>query len=237
MRVLIVGYGSIGKRHEIICRLVDPECEIVLLTRNKFCQPKHAFYVTDSLDEALKLNPDCAVIASPATFHVRHVLALIKSGCDCLVEKPLADNLRDALTMQSVIKSSGQILQVGYNLRYDPCLHRVKEIIDKGLYGSLLHVRCEFGQYLPDWRPDKDYKTCVSANRFLGGGILLEMSHEINYLSWIIGQIKWVSAWVGHIGCLDIDVEDTALLRIGMLKREKEIGEIGCECECGCVSA
>lgn len=223
MKVLIVGYGSIGRRHERICRLVDPECEIVLLTRNKYCQTKHASHVTDSLDEAIKFHPDCAIIASPATFHVEHVLALIKSGCDCLVEKPVADNLRDALRMQSAMKDSSRILQVGYNLRYDVCLNHVKEIIDKGIYGSLLHVRCEFGQYLPDWRPDKDYRSCVSANKFLGGGILLEMSHEVNYLSWLIGPIKWVSAWVGQIGNLDIDVEDTALLRIGMLKGEKEI--------------
>lgn len=223
MKILIVGYGSIGKRHELICKTYDPNCEIIIVTRNKFCSTLFPCYVTDSLDEGIAQKPNIAIIASPASFHVQHAVALISAGCHCLIEKPVADNLQNAKELLEMEKRSGLVIQVGYNLRYDRCLIELRKIIHDRVYGNLLNVRCEFGQYLPEWRPEIDYRKSVSAQRSLGGGILLEMSHEIDYLSWIVGQTVWISAWVDKIGSLEIDVEDTALLHLGMLHKGKEI--------------
>jgi predicted dehydrogenase len=74
----------------------------------------------------------------------------------------------------------------GYNLRFSYSLKRFNELIKKKIVGKILSVRCEVGQYLPDWRPNKDFRKTVSANKRLGGGVLLELSHEIDYLRWIL---------------------------------------------------
>lgn len=223
MKILIVGYGSIGKRHELICKTIDPSCEIIVVTRNHLCSARYAYYVTRSLRDGIAQKPDFAIIASPANLHVQHAITLIRAGCDCLVEKPLADNLQEPLELLTLNKTHKRIVQVGYNLRYNSCLIKIRKMIDDGVYGNLLSVRCEFGQYLPDWRPGFDYRQSVSAQKSLGGGILLEMSHEIDYLSWIVGETEWVSAWIGTIGSLDIDVEDTAHLRLGMIHKRTEV--------------
>jgi predicted dehydrogenase len=78
---------------------------------------------------------------------------------------------------------------------------------------------------LPDWRPNEDYRIGVSSNKFLGGGVLLELSHEIDYLRWIFGDIKWVRSWFGNVSNLEIDVEDTAFLLLG-IKRYNTTNEI-----------
>lgn len=223
MKIAIVGYGSIGKRHETICKSEIPECEIILITRNKQVDSPYNSFTTDSLDHAVYLKPDWAVVASPSSLHIQHALKLVEAGCDCLVEKPIATNFSGIHDLRSVAQKRGCIVQVAYNLRYDPCLIEAKRLINSQLYGPLLSVRCDFGQYLPDWRPGQDYRETVSAKRSLGGGILLEMSHEIDYLSWIVGRPIWVSSWIEKIGKLDIDVEDTALLRIGMNHRNREV--------------
>jgi predicted dehydrogenase len=79
-----------------------------------------------------------------------------------------------------------------------------------------LSIRCETGQHLETWRPGSDYRLGVSARRELGGGVLLELSHELDYLRWIFGDIDWVSAWMGRQSTMEINVEDTAHLLLGV---------------------
>jgi predicted dehydrogenase len=83
------------------------------------------------------------------------------------------------------------------------------------MIGAVLSIRCEVGQSLVSWRENSDYREGVSARREMGGGVLLELSHEIDYLAWIFGRINWVSAWIGKQSNLEIDVEDTAHLLLG----------------------
>ena len=107
------------------------------------------------------------------------------------------------------------LLQVGYNLRFLPSLREFRTRIAKGAIGRILSVRCEFGQYLPSWRPDSNYRETVSAQKKLGGGVLLELSHELDYLRWVFGEIAWVNARLSQQSSLAVDVEDTAHLILG----------------------
>ena len=108
----------------------------------------------------------------------------------------------------------------GYNLRFSPSLMYFNELIKKNIVGQILSVRCEVGQYLPEWRPNKDYRKTVSANFHLGGGVLLELSHEIDYLRWIFGEVDWVRATLAQQSSLVFDVEDSAHLTLGFLPNE-----------------
>lgn len=107
------------------------------------------------------------------------------------------------------------VLLTGYNLRFLPSLQTFRELLHANTIGTPISVRCEIGQYLPNWRPNLDYRHSVSAQRALGGGALLELSHELDYLRWIFGEVEWVSASLSRQSTLEIDVEDTAHLTLG----------------------
>ena len=169
-KIVIVGYGSIGRRHEIVCRAIDPEFEIFILSRNKSGLSDLNSKFINSVEKVYSLKPDYAIIASPSSFHVADTLKMIEMGCNCLVEKPLSNKQEDVYELELNAHKKKKIIQVGYNLRYDPCLIKAKQLIDEQIYGSLISIRCEFGQYLPDWRPNQDYKKSVSAKGVLAVG-------------------------------------------------------------------
>jgi len=220
-RVLIVGYGSIGQRHLRIVRESLPDSTIMVFRHQPTTDiPEMANFVTSSIDDVLSFAPEAAIVANPAPFHLDIAKALAEMGCHLLIEKPISNKSDRVKDLLETVRVTGVICQVGYNLRYLPSLSRFHDLINEGLVGQPLSVRCEIGQYLPNWRPDTDYRTGVSARSDLGGGVLLELSHEIDYLRWIFGDIEWVSGWVGNVGDLDIDVEDTAHLVLGFQSEE-----------------
>lgn len=217
-RILIVGHGSIGKRHLRIVRSSLPDADIRVL-RHQPCTetPELANGCFGSLADALAFSPELAVLANPAPFHLAIARPLAESGCHLLIEKPLADKPDAVRALLDTTTAHGVILQVGYNLRFLPSLVRFRDLVRAKRLGRTLSVRCEIGQYLPSWRPGTDYRLGVSARSELGGGVLLELSHELDYLRWIFGEIAWVNAWTGKLSGLEIDVEDTAHLTLGHL--------------------
>lgn len=216
-RVLIVGYGSIGQLHLRIIRKSLPNAKIMIFRHRPTTDiPEMANLVTSSMDDVRSFEPEVATVANPAPFHLEIAKTLAEMGCHLLIEKPISDTSDRVEDLLETVRAAGVICQVGYNLRYLPSLSRFRDLINKGLVGRPFSVRCEIGQHLPNWRPDSDYRTGVSARRDLGGGVLLELSHEIDYLRWILGDVEWVRSWVGNVGDLDIDVEDTAYLILGL---------------------
>lgn len=227
-RLLIIGYGSAGKRHLEIAQGLLPQAKIWILRRSK--PPKQntkksgCFY---DLERALRLAPQVAVVANPATFRVKISTQLASAGCHLLIEKPVASGIRGVKALLKNAETRKIVLQVGYNLRFLDSLKKFRQKIRSGVIGRILSVHAEVGQYLPFWRPGVDYRKTVSANANLGGGVLLELSHEIDYLRWIFGPIKWASAWCGSVSNLDIDVEDSARVTFGFQKGIMAHGAVG----------
>jgi len=215
-RALIVGLGSIGQRHLRIARFLLPSADIRILRHQK-CEsvPEYADSCISSIDEALDFAPQAAVISSPSTFHMQTAQPLAEAGVHLLVEKPLAASLEGVGRLLSTCAARKLVLMTAYNLRFLPSLQEYRRLIQSGRIGRVISVRCEIGQYLPSWRPASDYRQGVSASRALGGGALLELSHEIDYLRWIFGEVAWVQASLSRQSDLEIDVEDTAHLILG----------------------
>lgn len=212
-RVLLVGYGSIGQRHLRIVRESLPDVAIMVFRHQPTTEiPEMANLVSSSMDEVHSFAPQVAIVANPAPFHLEIANVLAGMGCHLLIEKPVSAKSDGVADFLDTVRASGVICQVGYNLRYLPSLSRFRNLINEGLVGRPLSARCEVGQYLPNWRPDSDYRNGVSARSDMAGGVLLELSHEIDYLRWIFGDVEGVRSWVGNVGNLDIDVEDTAHL-------------------------
>lgn len=215
-RILIVGLGSIGKRHLRLAREFFPKADIKVL-RHQPCDyiPEHANGCFTTLAQAIHFAPQIAVIASPATHHIDTARALAEVGVHLLVEKPLSATTDGVAQLLKTCISQKVILLTGYNLRFLSSLQRFREMLNENVIGKVLSVRCEIGQYLPSWRPDADYRKAVSAQHTLGGGALLELSHELDYLRWIFGEVEWVKATLSRQSALEIDVEDTAHLIVG----------------------
>lgn len=223
-RILIVGLGSIGKRHLSLARDLFPKADIRILRHEANVDlPPLSNGCFSMLDEALAFSPQLAVIANPAPFHVTVSKALADLGCNLLIEKPLADTWRAAIPMVKLTKRRKQVFLLGYNLRYLPSLQQFRQAFQSGLIGRALSVRCEIGQYLPSWRPGSDYRKSVSARRELGGGVLLELSHELDYLCWLFGDVQWIRATLASQSELDIDVEDTAHLTLGFTLQSRPV--------------
>lgn len=172
------------------------------------------------MDQAVEFAPHIAVIANPAPFHVASAQRLADSGTHLLVEKPIAACVDGVARLLDSVWERGTILLTGYNLRFLPSLQKFRDLLVAKEIGKVWSVRCEIGQYLPSWRPDTDYRQNVSARRELGGGALLELSHEIDYLRWIFGEVDHVNATISQQSTLEIDVEDTAHLILGFAPAE-----------------
>lgn len=225
-RALVTGLGSIGTRHLRLLRECLPQADIRVL-RHSGCTDKisDADGCFTDLRDACAFAPQAAVIANPAPFHLTAARALAEAGAHLLIEKPIADRLDGVADLLAVCATHGRVLQIGYNLRMLETLQHFRAELLAGRIGAVQVVRCEIGQYLPDWRPGTDYRSGVSAKRGLGGGVLLELSHELDMLRWVFGEFAWVGAWIGQQGTLDIDVEDCAHLSLGFAAGP--VGQLG----------
>jgi predicted dehydrogenase len=164
--------------------------------------------VVTSLAEAINYHVDAAIVATPAPMHVPMCRELLDAGVDVLVEKPLSHTLGGVTELTRQVARTGRILMVGYTLRFHPLVRMLREEIAKGTIGRVLSARFEIGQYLPDWRPQMDFRESVTARPELGGGALLELSHELDYAQWILGPIARVHGHLSQQADWNLDVED-----------------------------
>ncbi len=165
------------------------------------------------LDAAIAWKPDAAVIASPSPFHQQQAFALANQGISLLIEKPVGTGSETQQVWDELLELSDSVLMlVGYVLRHDPCAAYVKEKIEHRELGKVLEADFYCGSWLPEWRPNTDYRESVSGQQSLGGGVLLELSHELDLAGWILGEFELSFASLQQSGLLDVDVEDQAML-------------------------
>jgi len=214
-RILIAGLGSIGSRHRLIVSKLFPEVRVGILSSKITLESAEAVTHVPTFEAAREFSPEVAVICTPAPTHVPLALALADHGTHLLIEKPISHNRVGILELIEKCHKNKSILMVGYNLRFLKSLQEFRNHLINGIVGEVFSVRCDVGQNLESWRPYDDYRNSVSAIKDLGGGVLLELSHEIDYLRWIFGEVDWVRATLLRQGNLEIDVEDTVHLTLG----------------------
>jgi predicted dehydrogenase len=211
MRALIVSLGSIGRRHLANLRDLRPEAEIAVVRRHASATPPPgADYLFTSLDDACDFEPEVAIVAGPASLHVKAAAELAARKIHLFIEKPLSNELEGVDELLETCAKNDLVLMVGYVLRFCPAVRRLQQELSTGRIGRLLSLRAEVGQYLPQWRPEADYREGVSAKSTLGGGAILELSHELDLALWLGGEVRALAAQTATIGDLDLDVEDLA---------------------------
>lgn len=202
MNALVVGYGSIGVRHARI--LVGLGCHTAVVSRREVDFP----LLYPGLAEALAAeHPDYIVIANSTNLHHDALSMLAQFGYSgtVLVEKPLFRNWVE------IASHPFREVFVAYNLRFHPVIQRLKTILDGE---RILSVQAYVGQYLPEWRPMSDYRASYSASAEQGGGALRDLSHELDYLTWMLGKWERLSALGGHLSPLEISSDDIFALML-----------------------
>ena len=224
---LVIGCGSIGKRH--IANLIALKAgEIVAFDvredRREEVKSKFGVNTVDNLNDAWKLDPRIALIAVSTNLHVSYAIEAAKRGCHLFIEKPLSDCMEGVDELLEIVARKGLITLVGCNMRFHPGLMTVKRLLGEKAIGRVVTARAEFGKYLPDWHPWEDYRNGYSAQGKLGGGVILDAIHEIDYIRWMIGEVEAVSCFAGKLSRLEIDTEDTAAIILSF--NDGTIGEI-----------
>ena len=209
-KILIVGYGSIGKRH-VKNLLKIPNTEIVICTKSKVKKSKRIVTYT-TLAECIKTNPNVAFITNVTSSHITTSIELAKNGIDLFIEKPLSDSMNKVSTLSKLIQEKKLITMIGCNLRFHNGIKKIKKCIENKEIGKILSVYAENGSYLPNWHQNSNYKKNYAAQENLGGGVILTCIHEIDYLYWYFGMPKEVIAMTGKQSNLGINVEDLAVI-------------------------
>lgn len=161
------------------------------------------------LDEAWADNPSVALVATPTNLHVPLALVAAQHDCHLFIEKPLGDNLVGTDDLVSEVLERKLKTMVGCNMRFHHGPATIKKLVDEEAVGRIISVRMDAGFYLPDWHPFEDYRNGYSANAAMGGGVILDGIHEIDYARWMFGEINQVYCQGGTRSSLEIDTEDT----------------------------
>lgn len=211
---IIVGYGSIAKRHATNLQFLFPDADIIVISSRAKTLESYGLRFVESLVEISETVPRAAFICNGADEHLAFAKYFLERDVDVFIEKPLASSLNEALLLLETLKKTNARVAVGYNLRFCESLQVLKRAVEERSFGAPLLVKAEVGQFLPDWRPGTDYKKSVSADPDRGGGALLELSHEIDYVNWLFGEPKAICGVMHNSGTLDINVEDTVFATV-----------------------
>lgn len=202
---IVIGAGSAGQRHwKILGRLNDEICRFQISSRDFDEQIERRFFggLMPCLDQF-----DFAVVASPASRHFDHIAALANYGIPMLVEKPLAMDSREAAEIEAVFPESHSLIQVGYVMRYSDSFRFFMEQILARNSTKLRKVTIVSSSYFPNWRPGLPYELAVSGRALLGGGVLRELSHELDYLLSLVREVHVSFAKITGSNQLKADVE------------------------------
>lgn len=212
MKFLVVGCGSIGKRH--IKNLLSLNQEVIgfdISSRaREETEKKFSIQTFSDLDIALEEKLDAVFICNPNSEHISSAIKSAKKGLHLFIEKPLSHTLDGVEELIELTEKNKLITLVGCNMRFHEGIKKIKDLLDNNTIGKVLFARVQSGSYLPDWHPWADYRKGYSANKSLGGGVLLDGIHEIDYLRGFFGDVHKVSCFADKISSLEINTEDVA---------------------------
>lgn len=195
-KILIFGYGSIGIKHNKFLKKLYPKKKIFIYSKRKIKVKNHI----KTLKDILLINPNYVFICSNTKNHFKDLMYFEKNfkNINILVEKPLFDKIYN-------YKFKNNKIFVGYNLRFDPIIQFIKKKIkNKKIWTA--NIIC--GSYLPDWRKNIKYYKSYSSKKNQGGGVVLDLSHEFDYATWLFGKLKKRFSLIDKVSNLRIDSED-----------------------------
>jgi predicted dehydrogenase len=234
MKLVVVGTGSIGRRHASNARAFgDVGVFDVDIDRAKACAHELSVDCFPDLATAMDWGPDAVVVATPTQVRLAPIRAAVEAGAAILIEKPIAARMEEAEEIAELISHHRAIAAVGCNMRFHPGVRALRENIAR--IGRPLFAQAQFGNYLPNMRPSVDYRTLYVASK-RAGDIILDCIHEIDYLMWLLGPVARANASGRKLSDLEIEAGDfaavvldhrggsTSLVTLDYLRRCKQRG-------------
>ena len=224
MKILIVGFGSIGKRH-MRNILSKKKINVIICSKRKDLKfQEKNIKIVKTVDQGIAEKPDMAFVTNETSYHINVATKLANAGIDLFIEKPLSSSENGIKQLKKIIKQKGIITLIGCDHRFHPCIKKIKEIIDKKQLGRIMSVQVESSSLLSDWHPYEDYRKGYSAKEELGGGIAMTMTHELDFLRWFFGEIKEIFSITKKISELEITADDISTMT--MVFENNIIGEL-----------
>lgn len=205
-KILITGLGSIGRRY---ARLLQERGGVKLFALRSGKRSGPCEGVTDlyTWEEAGRCGATAAFITNPTSVHIETAIKCAGLGMHLFIEKPLDMRLSRFDELKRVVAEKGLSAYVAYNMRFHPGVADLREIARRGGFKDA-EVRCS--SWLPDWRPNTDYLKSYSANAGMGGGVVLDVSHDPDYASYIFGEVEKIEGRAWRQSAVTADAEDTA---------------------------
>lgn len=220
LRVLLTGAGSIGRRHALNLRRLAPDARIVMVSQRpqaKDLVRESGATLVPSLEAGLQARPHLAVVCSTSAAHARELAVLMPVVQALYIEKPVVTDRAGLESIRAALDAGwNKPTVVGCNLRWLGALRKLKAACDCGTAGRVARASLQVGQWLPDWRPGRDYRRSYSAQRAQGGGVIFDLVHELDAACFLFGDIARGQAAAGHSGSLEIDSDDAATISLMM---------------------
>ncbi len=215
-RIIISGFGSIAKKHIRIIKKFWPSLEIGIYKQGELSFCDELLLISKKLSsyqECINWKPNYIIIASPSSFHLDQALFFAGEGIPTFIEKPIGYGNEQESSWNKLLSISKKVpIMIGYVFRHDECLKPFQNILSQNNFGKIIEIESYCGSWLPDWRPNSNFKKSVSAQKNLGGGVLLELSHEIDLINFLFGPIEIKYASIQNTNSFDINVEDIAFI-------------------------
>lgn len=202
-------------KHRSYLKAMLPQSDQVFLSQREppqYDAETHTLF-TSSIDAFLEAAPDWVIICSAATNHHQHIAKVVTIANAVLIEKPLAATLLQAKQIETAQQNSNCPMVVGYNLRFLEGITRLKQVLEQRIIGQLYSVQVTVGQNLELWRPERPVVSTVSAQKSMGGGVLRELSHELDIMQMLFGQPQASTMMASASKYTKFDVEDTAFIQ------------------------
>jgi predicted dehydrogenase len=217
LSVVLVGFGSIGRRHfENLHQLGVTRIVVVRRRQGSNCAfpPPAGSRIVHDCHSALASGPDLAIISNPTSLHVEAALPFVEAGVPVLLEKPVSHSLAQAGGLHDAASRHGASVGVAYCMRFHPAYRLAREALLAGRIGRPLWADAWFDSFLPDWHPWEDYRRSYAARHELGGGVLPTLDHEIDFFNWCFGRPQQVDGYTVRSQLLESEADDLARLRL-----------------------
>lgn len=211
MNFLIVGGGSIGKRHIKNLKAIGYE-HIWCLKRqlDENFEAETGAKVITNLDALQNIRIDAVFACNPTALHKEAVEMALQLNAAIFMEKPLTHAAQDLKEIEAILQKSTKPFFIGFMLRFHPLVMQLKSLLETHQLGKMYHARFEFGSFLPYWHPWEDHRISYASQKELGGGVINTITHELDLILHFFGKPDSVFCKASNFGKLDIEVEEMA---------------------------
>lgn len=206
MKALIIGLGSIARKHISVLQKNFPDIELNALRSKKDAQNYSGIKNYYSYEE-IDFSPSFILICGPTHQHTDVIKKCLRFNCSLFIEKPLSHQLNELTGIETAMNERSIRTYIACNLRFLHCIQFVRDHL-KNKKVNEVNIYC--GSDLSKWRKDSDYRNSYSAHSDQGGGVHLDLIHEMDYTYWLFGSPEKTQRTLKKNSALEIDSFDYA---------------------------